>query len=234
VLVAIVYDHYRYNPALRVSSGFACLIKTPTATLLFDTGTHGPTLLYNLEQLGIDPEEIDSIVISHIDNDHIGGLFKLLERNRETRVYVPRSFPTPFKDLITLHGAKVIEVARRKQIYPDIETTGELGPWIKEQSLILRTPKGVILIVGDAHSGIINVIKKAKRLTRDKVFLVVGGFGLEGRSTDELKTMVKTFVRLGVEEVAPGHSSGDRARELFQQQYQESYIESGAGRTINH
>jgi 7,8-dihydropterin-6-yl-methyl-4-(beta-D-ribofuranosyl)aminobenzene 5'-phosphate synthase len=232
VFITIVYDNYAYDPRLRVSSGFACLVKTATDTLLFDTGAHGPTLLYNLEQCGLAPEEISNIVISHIDSDHVGGLFKFLERNWENKVYIPRSFPSPFKDLITLHRAKVIEVTRRKRICSDIETTGEMGPWIKEQSLMLRTEKGVVLIVGDAHPGIINTIRKVKRLTKDKVRLVIGGFGLGGKSSTELESIVKSFVQLGVEGVAPCHSSGDTARKLFQEQYRENYIESGAGRVI--
>jgi len=232
VFIIIVYDNYGYNPAVRVSSGFACLVKTTTTTLLFDTGVHGPTLLYNLRQLGFTLEEISSIVISHIDFDHVGGLFEFLERNWETKVYVPRSFPSPFKDLIALHQAKVVEVVKRKQICPDVETTGELGTWIKEQSLILRTEKGVVLIVGDAHPGIIDIIKRVKRLTKEKVQLVVGGFGLGGASPTELESIVKNFARLGVEKVAPCHSSGDRARKLFQEKYKENYIESGAGKVI--
>ena len=232
MIITIVYDNYGYDPAVRVSSGFACLVKTTTTTLLFDTGVHGPTLLYNLDQLGFIPEEISNIVISHIDFDHVGGLFTFLERNWETTVYVPRSFPSPFKDLIALHRAKVVEVVERKQICPDVETTGELGTWIKEQSLILRTERGVALIVGNAHPGIIDVIRKVKRLTKEKVWLVVGGFGLDGASPDELESIVKDFAQLGVEKVAPCHSSGDRARKLFQEKYKENYIESGAGRVI--
>lgn len=230
--ITIVYDNYAYNPAARISSGFACIIKTADAAILFDTGAYAPTLLYNLEQLGFKPREIDSIVISHIDNDHVGGLFRFLEENRQVRVYVPHSFPEPFKDMIALQGAKVLEVNKRRQIYPNVETTGEMGAWIKEQALMVRTQKGVILIVGDAHSGIINIIKKVKRLTRDKISLVVGGFSLGGASPTDLESMVERFRRLGVERIAPCHSSGDRTREIFQKEYKENYIESGVGRVI--
>ena len=230
--ITIVYDNYACNPAARVSSGFACVVKTPIETVLFDTGIHGPTLLYNLGQLGFTPQEIDSIVISHIDSDHIGGLFKFLEENRDVRVYVPRSFPVPFKDMIVLHGATVMEVGRRKQVCPGVETTGEMGHWIKEQAIMVRTQEGLIVIVGDTHSGIVNVIKKVKRLTRAKISMVVGGFSLGGASQTELKSIVKSFRRLGVEKVAPCHSSGDRTRELFQEEYKENYIESGVGKVI--
>jgi 7,8-dihydropterin-6-yl-methyl-4-(beta-D-ribofuranosyl)aminobenzene 5'-phosphate synthase len=97
---------------------------------------------------------------------------------------------------------------------------------------MVRTPKGVILIVGDSHSGVINVIKRVKRLTKEKISLVVGGFSLGRASPPELESIVKIFRRLGVEKVAPCHSSGDRAREIFQKEYKESYIECGVGRVI--
>ena len=230
--ITIVYDNYAYNPVARVSSGFACVVKTPIETVLFDTGIHGPTLLYNLERLNFSPQEIDSIVISHIDGDHIGGLFKILEEKRDVRVYVPRSFPVAFKDMITLYGAKVMEVGRRMQICPGVETTGEMGHWIKEQAVMVRTQGGIVVIVGDTHSGVINVIKKVKRLTRAKIYMLIGGFSLGNASPTELKSIVKSFRRLGVEMVAPSHSSGDRTRELFLKEYKENYIDSGVGKVL--
>jgi len=232
VHITVVYDSYPYNPAARVSSGFACFLKTAESTLLFDTGIHGPTLLYNMEQLGLNPQEIDTIVISHIDEDHVGGLFSLLEENHGIMVYVPQSFPPAFKDQIALQAAKVIEVSRRRAISPGIETTGEMGTWIREQALMVRTERGIIVIVGDSHNGVLNIIKKTKKQTRENVFLLLGGFSLGSASPEGLKSVVKSFRRLGVEKVAPCHSSGDKAREIFQDEYKENYIECGVGKVI--
>ena len=233
MLIAIVYDNYGCDPRLRIGSGFACLVKT-TITILFDTGAHGPTLLYNMEKLGFPPEEIDAIVLSHIDNDHVGGLFKLLERNWETVVYALRSFPTAFKDLIITYGAKVVEVDEPGEICPGVMTSGELGTWLKEQSLILKTEEGVIVIVGDAHPGIVSVIQRAEEIARGKVSLVIGGFHLDGLPVSEIKSIVESFKGLGVGKVAPCHSSGDMALKLFREEYRENYIESGVGRVINY
>ena len=232
--ITIVYDIYGYDPAARTGSGFACVLKTDTETLLFDTGTHGPTLLYNMEKLGFAPEEISTIVISHIDSDHVGGLFSLLERNSRVTVYVPRSFPPAFKYSIALHKARVVEVARPRKICPNVETSGEMGTWIKEQALILRAEKGIVLIAGDAHSGIVTAVERVKRIAKDRIYLVLGGFSLGGSLVpSELESAVEDFVRLGVEKVAPCHSSGDMARRLFRERYGENYIESGVGRTIS-
>jgi hypothetical protein len=46
------------------------------------------------------------------------------------------------------------------------------------------------------------------------------------------RTHSKAFRDLGVQKVAPSHCSGDRCRELFEQEYKENYIEGGAGKKI--
>ncbi|MDY6835762.1 MAG: MBL fold metallo-hydrolase [Chloroflexota bacterium] len=230
--ITIVYDNYGYDPRAKVGSGFACVVKTNTKCLLFDTGAHGPTLLYNLEALGFRLEEIDAVVISHIDSDHVGGLFKFLEKRQHVMVYLPESFPPAFKDLVVLHGAHVAEVSSAAELYPGIYTTGEMGEWLKEQSLIIQTNQGWALIMGDAHPGVIDVVKKAKTIVQDELYLVMGGFHLDGASVSELQSVTRSFCDMGVKRVALSHSSGDRARSLFQQEYREQYIECGVGKTI--
>ena len=185
-----------------------------------------------MERAGKQPEEIDAIILSHIDSDHIGGLFHVLERNWQVVVYVPQSFPDAFKDLILQHRAKVVEIRNPTQIDDNISSLGELGSSVKEQPLLVETGKGIAVITGDAHPGIISILEMAKEIAKDKLYLALGGFHLEGASESELKSTLNSFRQLGVEKVAPGHSTGSIARYLFQQEYQDDYIESGVGRII--
>ena len=202
--------------------------------MLFDTGAHGPTLLYNLEALGFPPEEIDIVVLSHIDSDHTGGLFKFLERNNHVSVYVPQSFPPAFKDLILLHGASTIDVNAPTEVCSGVATTGELGEWLKEQALIVRVGEGIALLIADAHPGITNVIESTREITKDRLYLVMGGFHMAGLSVPDTRTIVRSLKRLGVEHIGACHSSGDRARCIFREEYQDNYIESGVGKIINY
>lgn len=172
--ITVSYDNNPYKERLTAAWGFSCVIRGTEKTILFDTGGDGSILLTNMEELGINPKEIDLVVLSHIHGDHVGGLPSFLEKNPEVVVYLPKSFPKGFKDKVKEYGAKIIEVQGPLKIYQGVYSTGELGTWIKEQSLIIHTEEGLIVITGCAHPGIVNIVIKAKNLVKDDVLLVMG------------------------------------------------------------
>jgi len=152
--ITIVYDN-NANPGLKSGWGFSCLIEAKEK-ILFDTGESGENLIYNLKQLNIQPESIAAVVISHNHWDHTGGLKELLRLNNKAKVFYPESFSKPTK------------------IFTDIHSTGALGGLIKEQSLVVNTEKGNLVITGCAHPGLAKLIDKASQLGR--IYGVLGGF----------------------------------------------------------
>jgi 7,8-dihydropterin-6-yl-methyl-4-(beta-D-ribofuranosyl)aminobenzene 5'-phosphate synthase len=232
VTMITLYDNYKHNPELKTGWGFSCLVKVKDKDILFDTGADNPTLLSNMKKLKIDPREIDLVVLSHIHGDHTGGLSGILEANSDISVYLPKSFPQDFKDGVKSYKAKVVEVDDSATIYENVITTGELGTYIKEQSLIVKTSKGLVVITGCAHPGIVEILKEAQKITGEDIYLVLGGFHLAGAGDSELKKIVKSFRELGVKKAAPCHCSGDRTRELFKEEYIEDFISNGVGKII--
>jgi len=230
--ITVSYDNNPYRKRLTTAWGFSCVIRGTEKTILFDTGGDGSILLTNLEELGINPKEIDLVVLSHIHGDHVGGLSSFLEKNPQVVVYLPKSFPKGFKDGVKEYGAKVVEVQGPLKICQGVYSTGEQGTWIREQSLIIHTEKGSIVITGCAHPGIVKIVDKAKDLLKGDVLLVMGGFHLGGESRGEIENIISGFRKLGVSYVGPCHCSGDTARQLFKEEYGENFIDVGVGRVI--
>jgi 7,8-dihydropterin-6-yl-methyl-4-(beta-D-ribofuranosyl)aminobenzene 5'-phosphate synthase len=110
---------------------------------LFDASADGSALLHNLRELNIDPQEISIVVISHTHGDHTGGLSEILGVNRIAELYIPSSFKKAFP------GRKVTMVKGPVQIRENIFSTGELEE--TEQSLALKTDKGIFVLTGCAH-----------------------------------------------------------------------------------
>jgi len=222
-----VYDNYQVDTKLKTAWGFATIIKTPQELILFDTGGNSEILLSNMEKLGINPSSIKKVVISHIHGDHVGGLEGFLEKNNSVTVFIPISFPRSLKNMITKKGAKFVEVSAPRKISDFIYTTGEVYGPPEEQSLIIDSKKGLVVITGCAHPGVVNIVKRAKKLMKkDKVYLVLGGFHHPPISC------IKEFKELQVKKVAPSHCTGDLVREAFRKEYKENFIEYGVGKVI--
>jgi 7,8-dihydropterin-6-yl-methyl-4-(beta-D-ribofuranosyl)aminobenzene 5'-phosphate synthase len=226
----IVYDNNISKNGLISAWGFSCLIIYPQKFILFDTGGDPSILLKNMDEMDIDPKKIDSVVLSHAHWDHVGGLPALLGiQKRPVIVYLPKSFPDNFKKQVALTGADVKEIGGSLMIYKGVYTTGELGLSIKEQSLVLKTSKGLVIITGCAHPGIVEIVDHAKRLFNEEVYLLIGGFHLTGKTQQEITAITRQLDGLKVERVAPCHCSGDTARDLFKRHYGNNYIECGVG-----
>jgi len=230
--MTIVYDNNSFDKKLEKDWGFTCFIKGLEKSILFDTGKNGHILLSNLEKLGIHPEEIELVFLSHAHEDHIGGLDALLTQNSKIEVWLPEFFSSSFKKAIKKEGATVTEVENFQKICERAYTTGVIAGWIKEQSLILETDKGLIVITGCAHPRIVNIIALAKELLKKDIHMVFGGFHLAGFYEDEIEEIIDQFRVSGVKKVGPGHCSGDEARRLFAEEYKKDFIEIGAGKEI--
>jgi 7,8-dihydropterin-6-yl-methyl-4-(beta-D-ribofuranosyl)aminobenzene 5'-phosphate synthase len=229
--ITIVYDNHAYRQDLETGWGFSAYIQSGTNSILFDTGP-GEALLGNMEKLEIEPGCIDTVVLSHIHPDHTGGLERFLEKNTDVTVYLPESFPKGFKDTVKAQGAKVAEVGQAIEICDNVWSTGQVGKWTKEQSLIIRTVGGMIVMVGCSHPGIVNILVKARDLIDDDILLVIGGFHLEWSGKDKIQKVITFFRKSGVQHVGLCHGSGRRARGLFEEYFGRNYINVGAGKKI--
>jgi 7,8-dihydropterin-6-yl-methyl-4-(beta-D-ribofuranosyl)aminobenzene 5'-phosphate synthase len=165
--ITIVYDNEVKKVGLKRGHGFSALIEDAGMTpLLFDTGADGPALLHNMRELNIDPQDINIIVISHDHGDHTGGLSEVLGINRTAELYLPNSFKRASP------GRKVTTVKGPVQIRENIFSIGELEG--VEQSLALKTDKGIFVVTGCAHPGIKNILAAAAKF--GELYGIAGGF----------------------------------------------------------
>lgn len=230
--MTIVYDNNPFEENLIEDWGFSCFIKGLEKSILFDTGTSGHILLSNMEKLGIHPEEIDLVLLSHAHKDHTGGLDTLLKQNSKIEVWLPEFFSSSFKEAIRKEGAPVTEVKTFQNICQGAYTTGTITGWIKEQSMILNTDKGLIVITGCAHPRIVKIIQTAKELLKRDIYMVFGGFHLGSFYEDEIEEIIYSFRASGVIKVGPCHCSGDKSRILFAEEYEDDFIKIGVGKEI--
>jgi 7,8-dihydropterin-6-yl-methyl-4-(beta-D-ribofuranosyl)aminobenzene 5'-phosphate synthase len=182
--------------------------------------------------LQIDPGRIDIVVLSHVHKDHTGGLTGLLQANPHVQVCLPAAFPARFKEVVRGYGATIVEIGGPQEICRDVYTTGALGRRVKEQALVIRTQRGLVVLTGCAHPGIVPILKRVRSLHEEDILLVLGGFHLEWVTKGKVEAILAAFRSHGVQYAAPTHCSSDKARQLFQQGYGPGCIDMGVGKTI--
>ncbi len=229
--LTVVYDNNRYEPRLRTDWGFSCFIQRSETSLLFDTGGDGEVLLSNMSRLGLDPQQIEHVVLSHIHSDHTDGLSGLLARGNQPVVWVPRSFPPTFKERVRSR-TQVHEVGGPATVADGMHSTGELGSAIVEQSLVLESDPGLVLITGCAHPGIAEMVARARKLHPEGVHLVVGGFHLGGKSQAVVRQIASQLKELGVKRLAPCHCTGTEATRLLAEEWGAGFVACGVGRIV--
>lgn len=233
VAVKILYDNVAYYPGVQPAWGFSALISFQGKIILFDAGGKPDVLLANMRKLRISQASISDVFISHNHWDHAGGLFSFLARNHRVKVYLPSSFSKTYQKEVLACGAECVRIGSFSEITRNIYSTGPLGEAIKEQALVIETPKGLIIMTGCAHPGIVKIIRTVKNKLKKPIYAIIGGFHLAEKSRVEIDRIIAEFQRLGVVYSAPCHCTGEKAIKRFQAAYGENFISVGAGSEKN-
>ena len=166
----ILYDNDA-KKGFKSGWGFSCLVGD---RLLFDVGADLDTLFFNMRRASVKLDNINRVVLSHGHGDHVGGI-RILTMLRDVELFIPKSFSGRYKKRLTSYSNVTLkEVDEAEEISEGLFTTGELGGFTKEQSLIVKTDKGLTVITGCSHPGI-DKIMKAGSMFGD-IYGVVGGF----------------------------------------------------------
>ncbi len=230
--ITVLYDNVAHDARLQTDWGFACLVEGLEHPLLFDTGGKGNILLQNMRALGLDPQAVRTVVLSHAHGDHTGGLAAFLAENPDVAVYLLKSFPANIKDTVRRAGATLVEVTEAQEITAGAHTTGELGGQIREQALALETSRGLVVITGCAHPGIVEMVRQAQAEVGGDVYMALGGFHLRDANATQISTVIADLQALGVQRIAPSHCTGDAARRAFAEAFGDRYAPNGVGQVF--
>jgi 7,8-dihydropterin-6-yl-methyl-4-(beta-D-ribofuranosyl)aminobenzene 5'-phosphate synthase len=230
--ITVLYDNTAARQECRADWGFAALVEGTEKAILFDTGTKSDLFLQNVQAVKADLSRTGAVVISHAHGDHTGGLASALTRMPDVSTYLPASSPASLLETVTRAGGVPVSSTGPATVCRNVWLTGTLGDQIKEQSLVIGTPKGLVILVGCSHPGIVQILERAIEVGKPKIHAVLGGFHLLQHSDSAVAEIVTRFRRMGVEKVGASHCTGDKAIAAFRMAYGSDFIDLGAGRVV--
>jgi 7,8-dihydropterin-6-yl-methyl-4-(beta-D-ribofuranosyl)aminobenzene 5'-phosphate synthase len=227
--------------------GLSFLIESGQMKLLFDTGA-SKAFMMNAIQLGLDPDGVDMVVLSHGHFDHGDGL-PYLKHN--TLLCHPGCFVRRYRRRgngnigISLNEEEIrqrfdLKTSREPlQISENLFFLGEVPrindfesgetPYIldggepdfirDDSALACVAGEELVVVSGCAHSGICNTIAHARKVTgKDKVEAVIGGFHLRNADSRTRKT-IACIREMDVRQVYPSHCTAEPALGMFHEAF---------------
>jgi 7,8-dihydropterin-6-yl-methyl-4-(beta-D-ribofuranosyl)aminobenzene 5'-phosphate synthase len=118
-------------------------------------------------------------------------------------------------------------------LFSEIDGKTNLDMFPDDQSLILDTQKGLILILGCAHSGIINILNHVIHKTgKDKFYAILGGTHLDFLTPEQLEESIKVLKKMKIEKIGVCHCTGMRAAFRLHQEFGERFFYGHVGNTL--
>ena len=135
-------------------------------------------------------------------------------------------------------GANFQLVDKNTEIAPDIhlialvsDKPGTLE--LRELSLAISTPEGIVIVVGCSHPGIDKIVAAASTIN-PRVHLIVGGFHLVTASDSDIDRIVTALHdQFKVDYIAPGHCTGEPAFTALRKAFSDRYLYAGLGTALS-
>jgi len=147
--------------------------------------------------------------------------------------------PTPILDDKILVTGEVERTTAFEKGMPNalLERDGKLepDPIRDDQALVMHLKdRGLVVISGCSHTGIVNTVRYAKKLTGvEKVHAVLGGFHLSGAFFEKiLDPTISELKALSPEVIVPMHCTGRTALEQFSREFPSAFVLNSVGSKI--
>jgi len=231
VSITIIYDNYQVDDRLKTDWGFACLIEFEGQKILFDAGREAGLYGKNMDLLGIMPEEIPTLFISHEHGDHTAGVPWIIESNPSVNCYLPSSYAAQLKARDALPPNSK-SIAKPAHISGPFYTTGDDFDSFNEQGLIVKTENGGILITGCGHPGPVEMVKVFEEELGIQIYAIVGGLHLMRNTPEDVGKIAASLKEAGIKQICPTHCTGDQSISMLAESFGKGYIPGGTGQII--
>ncbi len=152
-----------------------------------------------------------------------------------------------------IQGHNVIWTVTPAQLFPRMTVTGQVprvndfedvggeffldencqrsDELLDDQTLFIESAKGIIIVLGCAHAGVVNILNYVADLTsQSHIYAIIGGTHLLNASSERIERTIKEIERYEVQQLCPAHCTGSKAVAEFRKIFAEQCAECAVGR----
>lgn len=106
-------------------------------------------------------------------------------------------------------------------------------PLADDQALVIKTDKGLVIVLGCAHRGMVNTMIHARNITGvEKIYAVVGGTHLIRAGAGQLRQTIAKIKEFGVEKLGVSHCTGLPAAMVLAKEFGDKFFFNNAGTVV--
>lgn len=133
------------------------------------------------------------------------------------------------------------EIPRRSEFEtgdPNLVILSESGEMMQDEiaddfSLYIDTPKGLIILLGCAHAGVLNIIDHACKMTgQNKIHMLLGGTHLKFSNPLQLEATLAKLEELAIDRIGVSHCTGLRPAQRLAERFGERFFSATVGYEI--
>lgn len=118
------------------------------------------------------------------------------------------------------HKTKNLEaIGKREKMYLKVNNKWIYDNFTHEQSLVIDTDKGLLIINCCCHGGVANIINEVADTFKDKhIYGIIGGFHLYNKTKSEIIEITKAIKQTNIEYICTGHCTKEKAYNIMKQE----------------
>ena len=121
--------------------------------------------------------------------------------------------------LIPHKSGDLSSIGQREDMFLRTENGWIPDNFSHEQSLVIETEKGLVIINSCSHGGAVNIINEVKQTFPEKhIHGLIGGFHLFNKSNEEVRNVAREIKNTGIDYVCTGHCTKDRAFAIMKEE----------------
>lgn len=100
-----------------------------------------------------------------------------------------------------------------------------------DAALYINTKKGLVILTGCGHAGILNIIRHAKEVTNQNVYAAIGGLHLLSSPKEHVEKVADELTK-NLQKIGPAHCSGNTIKSIISEN-KEKWLDAGVGKSIS-
>lgn len=154
----------------------------------------------------------------------------LRENNIETK-YVEEDILNITENLLVFTNFNRIEEFENtnQTMYLKVGEEYKKDMFLDEISLGIKTPKGLVVLVGCSHVGIVNILDTIIQRTGMNIYAIIGGMHLVKEDDEKINKVIEYFQEKDIQVIGGCHCTGKQGETMISQQLEERAVNNNTG-----